>query len=416
MQIEPKLSQSNDVWVPGSKSYSHRFLLAAALSDGVSTIENCLLSADTRLTMATLCQMGVNIDESDDQVLVHGKGGKFSACGQPLLVGNSGTTMRFICALASLGTGVYTINGTKRMQQRPIQDLLDGLNQLGVSTRSLMANGCPPVAIEGGKIKGGVVELRCNQSSQYLSALLLIGPCIEDGIEIHVIEGPVSRPYIDMTLDVMETFGVTVERMGFNEFRVRGLQPYHAGEFTVEPDVSQAGYFWAIAAVTHTSIKVVHTGHDTRQGDIRMLEVLAAMGCQVVQEHDGVRVKGGPLSAVEVDMSDMPDMVPTLAVVSAFARGRTGIKNVAHLRIKESDRLTAVVTELNKMGIEAFCTDDGLVVNGGNPQGAVIETYNDHRIAMSFAVAGMVVPHVDIHNPACVGKSFPGFWEVLRSL
>lgn len=416
MQIVTDSGKTSVVKVPGSKSYSHRHLLAAALSKGVCTIEDCLLSEDTRLTINTLRKMGITISEQGNRIEVQGGNGVFSPCKESLFLGNSGTTMRFVCALASLGSGTYTITGTERMQERPIQDLLDGLVQLGVPARSLTDNGCPPVEIEGGVVKGGTVELRCDRSSQFLSAMLLLAPCTEGGIEIHVSQGPVSKPYVDMTLAVMESYGITVEQDGYTFFKVNGLQPYLSGRHTIEPDISQAGYFWALAAVSGKSIKVMQTALGTRQGDIRILQLLEAMGCKVVEENDGVRVIGGELTAIEADMSDMPDMVPTLAVVSAFARGRTVINNVAHLRIKESDRLTAVVNELNKMGIGASCVDDGLVVNGGRPHGAVIETYNDHRLAMSFAVAGMVVPGVDILNPGCVAKSFPDFWEVLYSI
>jgi len=401
MKIEAHSLGTSHVSVPGSKSFSHRFLMAAALSDGDCTIQNCLISEDTLLTMDALRQMGVSIHVEGEQIQVKGKKGRFSACQKPIFLGNSGTSLRFVCALAALGEGMYTITGTKRMRERPIQDLLDGLVKIQVPAKSVNGNGCPPVTIEGGKRTGGVTELRCGKSSQYLSAMLLIAPCTQSGLEIRVTEGPVSRPYVDMTRYVMQQFGIQLEQAGYEKFSVAGCQTYRHGVYTVEPDCSQAGYFWAAAAITGGNVMVKGTRLDMRQGDVGMVRLLESMGCRIMAEGDGVRVVGGDLCAIEADMSDMPDMVPTIAVVSAFARGRTLIKNVSHLKIKESNRIEVVVGELNK---------------GGKPHGAVIDTYNDHRIAMSFAVAGLVVPGMDIRNPGCVEKSFPNFWEVFNSL
>lgn len=416
MKIQPHPLETSHVSVPGSKSFSHRFLMAAALSDGDCIIENCLISEDTLLTMDALRQMGVKIGVEGTRVQVKGKKGRFSACQKPVFLGNSGTSLRFVCALAALGEGLYTITGTERMQERPIQDLLDGLVKIQVPAKSVNGNGCPPVIIEGGKRIGGATELRCGKSSQYLSAMLLIAPCTQSGIEIQVTEGPVSKPYVDMTRYVMQQFGIQMEREAYEKFSVAGCQTYRHGVHTVEPDCSQAGYFWAAAAITGGDVIVKGTRLDMQQGDVGMVRLLESMGCRIMEARDGVHVVGGDLCAIEADMSDMPDMVPTIAVVSAFARGKTLIKNVSHLKIKESNRIEAVVRELNKMGIKALATDDGLMVEGGKPHGAVIDTYNDHRIAMSFAVAGLVVPGMDIRNPGCVEKSFPNFWEVFDSL
>ena len=416
MKIDPCNIQTAEVTVPGSKSYSHRALVAAALSDGVCRIENCLLSEDTRLTMNALRQLGASIQEKVEHVNVAGCSGKFKPCERPIFLGNSGTSMRLLTALTCLGQGTYRIEGTKRMHQRPIEDLLDGLVQLGMPARSLNANGCPPVEVMGGIGKGGSIRLRCGKSSQFLSAILLIAPYLQNGVDVSIIEGPVSKPYIDMTLAVMDQFGVPVERKDYDSFKVGMMKPYQSGYYRVECDASQAGYFWASAAITGSSIKVRDIDRNSLQGDIRIVSLLESMGCQSGQEQDGLWVKGGFLSAIQADMADMPDMVPTLAVVAAFAKGTTVIQNVAHLKEKESNRLTAVVHELNKIGIAASCTDDGMVITGGSPHGAAIETYDDHRIAMSFAMAGLVTPGIDIQNPACVEKSFPNFWEVFAAL
>jgi 3-phosphoshikimate 1-carboxyvinyltransferase len=416
MKIRPLKARTAEITVPGSKSYSHRILIAAALSNGTCRIENCLMSEDTRFTIAALKQLGVPIQEKAEHITVHGCAGDFKACERPIFLGNSGTSMRLLTALAGLGKGTVTIQGTERMHERPIEDLLDGLVQLGISAKSLNKNGCPPVEVTGGMAKGGPIKLRCGKSSQFLSAILLIAPYLQNGVDIHIVEGPVSRPYIDMTLAVMDQFGVHAERQGYQHFKVGMTKPYQSGSYKVECDASQAGYFWASAAITGSSIKVMDIDHNSLQGDIRFVSLLESMGCQSVQEKDGIRVKGGALAAIHADMADIPDMVPTLAVVAAFAKGTTVIQNVAHLKEKESNRLAAVVQELNRMGIKASCTEDGMVITGGTPHGTAIETYNDHRIAMSFAMAGLVAPGIDIQNPVCVEKSFPNFWEVFGAL
>lgn len=411
-----KIKKSVEVAVPGSKSYTHRILIAAALSDGICTLQNCLKSEDTLLTLNALRQLGVEIEEHYNRIVAHGTNGVLKPCSKPVYLGNSGTSMRLLTGVAALGDGMYTLTGTERMLERPIQDLLDGLNQIGVFARSVNKNGCPPVEIRGEKLKGGALSLKCKISSQYLSSLLLIAPYTQDGLEITVTEGPVSRPYVDMTVDIMARFGVKVVRDGYKRFAIHGRQAYRAGSYMVEPDCSQAGYFWAAAAITGSRINVKGITKASRQGDVRFTEVLEAMGCKIFHEEDGIAVSGGSLSAVEVDMADMPDIVPTLAVVAAFAKGTTLIKNVAHLKAKESDRLVAVVNELSKMDIKASCTDSGLAIKGGRPCNAVIDTYGDHRIAMSFALAGLKVPGIVIKDERCVEKSFPDFWNVFEGL
>jgi len=406
-----------EVSVPGSKSYTHRILIAAALSDGACRIENALLSEDTRLTMQALRQMGIRIEDThESRLIVHGGSGDLEPCEDRIYLGNSGTSMRLLTAVAALGRGTYTLTGTERMAQRPIQDLIDAMQQLDVRIRSADENGCPPVAVQGGPLKGGSVSINCRTSSQYLSALLLIAPYTEKGLDIMVTEGPVSKPYVDMTVEVMNKFGVAVSREDYNRFVVAGRQTYRAGACAVEPDGSQAGYFWAAAAVCGSKIKVRNVTEKSRQGDVRFAQLLANMGCEIKKERDGITVSGRSLRAAEFDMGDMPDLVPTLAVVAAFAAGTTVIKNVAHLKAKESDRLAAVVNELVKMGIDARCTDNELIVTGGKPHGAEIETYGDHRIAMSFAVAGLVTPGTFILGENCVEKSFPEFWNVFEGL
>jgi 3-phosphoshikimate 1-carboxyvinyltransferase len=415
-EIKPLQPTQAVVAVPGSKSYTHRVLIAAALSDGRCVIENALESEDTDLTRETLKKWGVAMASEGGALVVSGCRGELSAWQRPVFLGNSGTSMRLLTAVAALVPGKTILTGTDRLRARPIQDLLDGLAQVRVAARSLDGNGCPPVEIEGGGVAGGRIELNCALSSQFLSALLLVGPYTREGLEVRVTHGPVSRPYIDITLDTMAGFGIKAEREGYVWFRVPGNQCYRAGGLGVEPDCSQAGYFWAAAAVTASKVTVRGTRRSSRQGDVRILDILEQMGCRVATQADGVAVSGGVLSAVDVDMGDIPDVVPTVAVVAAFARGRTVIRNVAHLRAKESDRLAAVSAGLNQMGITAGCGEDTLWIEGGTPHPAAIHCCNDHRIAMSFAVAGLKTPGVRILDETCVQKSFPGFWQTLEGL
>ncbi len=415
-EIIPRIINRCEVNVPGSKSYTHRLLIASALSDGICALKNCLRSEDTLLTLEALRKMGVGIDDFKTELAIQGTRGILKACNEPVFLGNSGTSMRLLTGVAALGNGEYTLTGTSRMSERPIEDLLDGLKSLGVAAKSVNNNGCPPVVIKGGEITGGGVKLRCNLSSQFLSSILLIAPYTKRGVEIEVIEGPVSKPYIDMTVDIMAKFGVDIKRDGYLKFDIEGNRCYRAGNHYVEPDCSQAGYFWAAAAVTGSEIKVKGITKESRQGDLNLTGLLERMGCEIVFEKDGISVKGRPLYGIEADMADMPDMVPTLAVVASFANGTTVIRNVGHLKEKESDRLSAVVNELSKTGIDAKCTGKDLVIKGGAHRSAEIETYNDHRIAMSFAIAGLKVPGIFIKDEKCVEKSFPDFWKVLETL
>lgn len=406
-----------DVQVPGSKSYTHRLLIASALSTGLCTISNCLRSEDTLLTAEALRTMGVVIEDDGEIFRVQGCNGKLKPAEKDIYLANSGTSMRLLTGVSALGQGAYTLTGTPRMQERPIQDLLDGLAQIGVQSRSVKNTGCPPIEIQGGKVTGGHMDMDCSISSQFLSSVLLMAPLSEKGIDVTIIKDLVSKPYVDMTVDIMERLGVKVERDGYKRFSVAGGQKYNHGNYAVEPDCSQASYFWGAAAITGKRIKVKNITNNSRQGDVKFAEVLEKMGCTVYHEADGIAVQGGPLKAVTVDMSVMPDVVPTLAVVASFAKGTTEITNVAHLKEKECDRLGCVATELIKMGVDARATDSGLLITGGtNHHGAEIETYDDHRMAMCFAITGLRVPDVMIRDEGCVKKSFPNYWDVFEGL
>jgi len=416
IEIQPRPIGHCKVRVPGSKSYTHRTLIAAALSDGPCTIHNPLRSQDTLLTLSALQKMGAAISDHKDTIDINGLDGRLQPCADPIYLANSGTSMRLLTGVAALGQGTYRLTGATRMYHRPIGHLLDALNLLGIGARAVEGNGCPPVEIPGGQAAGGTTSVNCSVSSQFLSSLLLMAPCTPKGLSISVSHGPVSRPYVDMTVDIMADFGISVQRDGYTHFDISGNQVYRAGDYSVEPDASQAGYFWGAAAVTGGSVTVKGVTDDSSQGDVNLARVFEQMGCRADYGSGSITITGGNLKAVTVNMADMPDMVPTLAVVAAFASGTTIIENVAHLKAKESDRLSSTCTELNKMGINAVAEQDRLLVTGGPLSGATIETYDDHRIAMSFAMAGLKVPGVKISDPGCVEKSFPDFWQVWETL
>lgn len=417
IEIKTKpVKESCVIEVPGSKSYSHRMLIAAALSGGDCRITNLLRSEDVDLTAKALEQMGADVKIEGTVAEVKGISGSPSPSEKEIYLGNSGTSMRLLTGIACLGKTDYVLTGTPRMQQRPLQELLDGLTQIGARAVSKNSTGCPPAIVNGSAMKGGKMKLDCRISSQYLSSVLLMAPCTEKGIEVEVIPGLVSKPYVDLTLEILERFGIKFEHEGYDYFKVPGGQKYIPGEYRVESDASQASYFWGSAAITGTSIKVMGVSSTSRQGDAKFADVLEKMGCTVTLEPDGITVKGGKLRGIDVDMGDMPDIVPTLGVVAAFAEGETIVRNVEHLKAKESDRLAAVATELNKMGIEATDTGSGLIIKGGKPKAATIETYDDHRMAMCFAMAGLVIPGMKILEERCVEKSFPTFWEVFERL
>jgi 3-phosphoshikimate 1-carboxyvinyltransferase len=414
-EITPCRQVQATLTLPGSKSYTHRALMAAALAAGESVLYNALAAEDTELTAAALTQLGAGIDWQGATIRVTGRGGRWLPSPLPIYLGNSGTSMRFLTALAALGEGEYLLTGTERLCQRPLGELLEALGQAGVQAVSERGDGCPPVRVTGG-LTGGRTQLSGAISSQYLSALLFIGPLAPAGLAIDITGELVSRPYVDLTLEVLGNFGISYYREGYRYFELPGDQSYLPREYEIEADASSASYFWAAAAVTGGRVTITNLSLESSQGDAAFPEVLGRMGCAVESSPAGLTVQGGPLHGVTVDMATMPDLVPTLAVLAAFAAGDTVITGVAHLRHKESDRLHAVATELGKLGIEARETPDGLVIRGGAPKGAVIHTYNDHRIAMSFAVAGLKIPGVAIEDPECVAKSFPEFWQFFQQL
>lgn len=402
--------------LPGSKSYTHRALIAAALAPGESLLANALKAEDTEVTARVLAALGADLDWQGHTVRVQGTGGRLRPVPEPLFLGNSGTSMRFLTAVAGLGQGSYRLTGTPRLCERPMGELLEALQVLGVQATAEKGNDCPPILVEGGGFTGGKTRLSGAVSSQYLSALLLIGPLAAQGVEVEITGELVSRPYVDITLAVLTAFGITFSREAYRRFILPGGQSYRSRQYDIEADASSASYFWAAAALTGGRVTIANLDLESVQGDIDFLSVLARMGCHLTSSLEGLTVEGGPLQGIHMDMSAMPDLVPTLAVLAAFADGETVISGVAHLRHKESNRLTSVVTELGKMGVTAEETSDGLRIVGGTPRGAEIETYDDHRLAMSFAVAGLKAKGTVIRDPDCVAKSFPDFWEYFENI
>jgi 3-phosphoshikimate 1-carboxyvinyltransferase len=402
--------------LPGSKSYTHRALIAAALAPGESLLANALKAEDTEITARALASLGADLDWQGHTVRVRGTGGRLQPAAGPIFLGNSGTSMRFLTAVAALGQGTYRLTGAPRLCERPMGELLEALLDLGVQAVSEQGNACPPVLVTGSGFTGGKTRLSGAVSSQYLSALLLIGPLAPQGVEIEITGELVSRPYVDLTLSVLTAFGITYSREAYRRFILPGGQTYRSRQYDIEADASSASYFWAAAALTRGRVTVANLDLESVQGDIDFLSVLARMGCHLTSSPEGLTVEGRPLQGIHMDMSAMPDLVPTLGVLAAFAAGETVVSGVAHLRHKESNRLAAVVTELRKMGVTAEETPDGLRIVGGTPRGAEIETYDDHRIAMSFAVAGLQAPGTVIRNPDCVVKSFPDFWKYFENL
>jgi 3-phosphoshikimate 1-carboxyvinyltransferase len=403
------------VRVPGSKSLTNRALVCSALSTGPSRLVGWLESDDTAAMIEGLARLGVTVESAGPDLLVNGTGAEFASPLHPIDCRASGTTMRFLAACAALVRGRVTLDGVARMRERPIQDLADALGSLGVSVRTVA--GCPPITIQGGRLAGGRVAVDASKSSQFLSALLMVAPLAESDVEI-VATQITSRPYVDLTLAVMNAFGISVELRGNDTFRIPGGQRYRARSYLIEPDATAATYFFAAAAITGGRIRVDGLSPASAQSDVRFVEVLERMGCGVERGPNWISVRGPRyLHGVDVDLNALPDSALTLAVVALFARGRTAIRNVPNLRLKETDRMAALKTELEKLGARVETTETDLLIEPpAQITPASIATYDDHRMAMSFAVAGLAVDGIVIQDPDCVRKTFPGFFDELRRL
>lgn len=418
IEIQPAGPLRASIRPPGSKSITNRALICAALADGESVLSGALDSDDTQVMIEGLRKLGLTIehDPAKQTLRVGGAAGKIPAAAADLFVGNSGTTVRFLTAMLTLGQGTFRLDGTPRMRERPIQDLLEALGQLGVRAVSELGTGCPPVIVHANGLAGGRAEIAGDLSSQFLSGLLMVAPCARSPVEVVVRGELVSQPYIAMTLRVMESFGISVDAPGLTRFSIPAGNPYRATRYAIEPDASAASYFFAAAAIAGGSVTVRGLSRTSLQGDVAFCDCLRQMGCEVIDGVDQITVIGRPLRGIDVDMNGISDTVQTLAAVALFADGPTTISHVGHMRHKETDRIAALATELRKLGATVGERPDGLQIRPGHVRGAEIDTYDDHRMAMSLALVGLKAPGVVIRDPGCTAKTYPRFFEDLAGL
>ena len=420
IEIQP-ISKPIDatVRVPGSKSYTNRALLVTAMASGVSTLMGALFSDDTRYMSAALRKLGVEIDADEKRATfaVHGNGGNIPISSAELYIGNSGTTSRLLTAYVSLGHGRFVIDGDEPMRHgRPIADLLDALRQIGVSARTQFGNGHLPVIVEADGLTGGKIRLDVSKSSQFLTALLLIAPYAKNSMEIEVL-GDRKMPYIDITRSVMAAFGVQVVSEDYKFFRIEGRQQYQPRVYNIEPDASNASYFFAAAALTGGRVTVKHLNLDSAQGDVQFVRLLEKMGCHVAASGAGITVTGPEkLKGIDVDMRTISDTSLTLAAIAPFADSKVTIRNIEHTRWQETDRIHAMVTELRKLGVPVIEHQDGLDISPAPIRHAAIDTYEDHRVAMAFSLVGLKASGIRINDPECVSKTFPDYFHVLQEL
>lgn len=408
--------------VPGSKSITNRAFLCAALAEGKSTLKTPLHSIDTERMQVSLDQLGIQVQQQENgDITIGGRGGVFDGGEKTLFLENAGTAVRFLTAAMALRKGKTILDGNERMRERPLKHLIRSLQQAGVPIDALHENGCPPVEIHGGTLSGGAWTIDGSASSQYVSALLLIAPYAASPVTITLSGELVSKPYLTITLEVMKQFGVDVETVpDFSSFRVLP-QKYKATEFSVEGDASSASYFYGIAMATQSETTVQNITTHSSQGDIQLLKFFEQMGGILQTNTDGTFTLQGPSelkSLGEIDCNHIPDAAMTLAVVATLASGTTIIRGVENMRIKETDRITALVTELKKMGAKVSELPDGLSIHGDPSllHGAAIDTYDDHRMAMCFSVLSTKIPGLEIRDPECTQKTYPNFWEDLSLL
>jgi 3-phosphoshikimate 1-carboxyvinyltransferase len=404
------------VHVPGSKSVTNRALLIAALTDGASTIRNTLFSDDSYWLMHALVRLGfaVRANRKSGETSIIGQNSIIPKSDVEVFVGNAGTVARFLPPALALGEGPYVVDGAPRMRERPVGDLVDAMRLLGAGVGYAEEDGRFPLRVEGGGIRGGTARVRGKSSSQFVSGLLMAAPYAEEPVILEV-EGREEWPYVGITVDVMRAFGVEV---GIGDARY-AVEPavYRTREYEVEPDASAASYFMAAAAVTGGRVRIPGLGAGSPQGDLRFAEVLREMGCEVEVGEDDVEVRGPDrMRGVEVDMNAFSDTMITLAAIAPFASTPTVIRNVEHTRHQETDRVSAVATELRRLGISVEEGRDLLRITPGTIRPTVVETYGDHRMAMAFAVTGLVAPGIRIRDPGCVTKTFPDYFERLDTL
>jgi len=403
--------------VPGSKSVTNRALIIAALANGNSRIVNPLFSDDSFWLMDALVRLGIDVhaDGERGEVYVSGQSGEIYTSGVDLFVGNAGTVARFLPPFLALGRGPFTVDGVPRMRERPVADLVDGMRQLGAEVEYAGEDGRFPLVINGGGIPGGKARVSASKSSQFISGLLMAAPYAQAPVTLHPV-GRKEWPYVGITVALMRAFGVEVDEAANGRFTVAPAL-YSSREYEVEPDASGASYFMAAAAVTGGRVRIPGLGASSPQGDLRFAGVLRDMGCMVEIASDFVEVQGPDyLRGVEVDMNAFSDTMITLSAIAPFAEGPTTIKNVGHTRLQESDRLSAVASELTRLGVKTQTTSSSIRIIPNKIGSGVVRTYGDHRMAMAFAITGLVASGIRIRDPGCVTKTFPGYFGALESL
>ncbi|WP_260258869.1 3-phosphoshikimate 1-carboxyvinyltransferase [Vibrio intestinalis] len=421
LTLQPINKVDGEVNLPGSKSVSNRALLLAALAKGTTRLTNLLDSDDIRHMLNALTQLGVSYQLSADKTEceVEGLGGAFDSTDSlELFLGNAGTAMRPLAAALCLGKGEYVLTGEPRMKERPIGHLVDALKQAGAQVEYLENENYPPLKIQGTGLAGGTVDIDGSISSQFLTAFLMSAPLAKDDVTINIVGELVSKPYIDITLHIMAQFGVEVDNRDYQQFVIKAGQQYIApGDFLVEGDASSASYFLAAAAIKGGAIKVTGIGKNSIQGDIQFADALEKMGAQIEWGDDYVISRAGELNAVDMDFNHIPDAAMTIATTALFAKGTTAIRNVYNWRVKETDRLSAMATELRKVGAEVEEGEDYIIVTPPSQlTHAAIDTYDDHRMAMCFSLVALSDTPVTINDPKCTSKTFPDYFDKLAAL
>lgn len=403
------------VTVPGSKSYTNRSLLLAAISSKKVKIINPLISDDTKAMINCLKKLGIKIAVKKNTIEVLNNINSVKNQLYNLDANESGTAIRFLLALSTVIPGVKKLGGKPGLNKRPIEDLVLSLRQLGANIKYLKRHGYPPIQISSSKLNPGTIKLKGTISSQFISALLMIAPLVDEVI-IVVNGDQISKPYIDMTVDIMKKFGVSVLNKNYKRYQILASRHYGVSEYTVETDYSSAAYFFSIAALTKSTLTVKNLNPNSVQADMKFLEILEDMGNKIIPGKSEITIIGKGIKPASVDMTDCPDQIQTLAILTAFANGISKISGISTLRIKETDRIFAIRAELKKMGIKTSDAKNVLTIFGGNPKPARIETYEDHRMAMSFAIAGTKLSGIEIVNPDVVNKTFPNFWRELEKI
>ncbi|XZE46007.1 3-phosphoshikimate 1-carboxyvinyltransferase [Pirellulaceae bacterium SH467] len=426
VQFEPVAAPvRGNAHVPGSKSITNRALICAAMAQGPSILSGVLESEDTEVMIEAWKSLGLSLhwDKQSEVVRIEGCGGKPPKPHGDLYIANSGTSIRFLTAALAATQGEYRLDGVPRMRERPIADLIDGLRELGadVCSENESNPNCPPVRVHGLGLEGGDAHVAGNVSSQFLSGMMMASPYARAPITIQVTGELVSKPYVEMTAAVMQSFGVSVESHPSENsaklhYQINAPMFYRGCEYAIEPDASAASYFWGAAAITGGKVRVQGLSRGALQGDVGFVEVLEKMGCEAIYGEDFIEVIGKPLRGIDIDMNAISDTVQTLAPIAMFAEGPTRIRGVAHNRHKETDRIGDLAKELRKVGAQVTEHEDGLTIQPGAYHPAVLETYHDHRMAMSFALIGMRTPGITILDPRCTNKTFPRYFEVMGDL